>query len=75
MVLGNLRRRPAVAMTVADRDHDLTIHGRAEPLGRASDLPDLVRDLHRLSRRGQFIPRQWDGYLYVVHLNRIFLSS
>lgn len=74
VLLGNLRRDPAVSLTVADRDHDLTIHGRAESLGRASDVPDLVDELHRLSRRGQFIPREWDGYLFVTTIDRIFLS-
>lgn len=74
VLLANLRRRPYISMTVADRDHDVTIHGRADPVGRASDLPELVRDLHALSPRGQFVPRDWDGYLYRVQIERIFIS-
>jgi len=74
LLLRNLEREPAVSITVADREHDLTIHGHADRLGRASDLVELVRELHGLSRRGQFIPRDWDGYLYAVHIDRIFLS-
>jgi pyridoxine/pyridoxamine 5'-phosphate oxidase len=74
MLLRNLERQRAVSMTVADRDHDLTIHGHVDRLGRASELPELVRALHALSRRGQFIPREWDGYLYAVNIDRIFLS-
>src|SRR3989442_796843 len=57
LLLRNLQREPALSMTIADRDHDVTIHGRAEPVGRASDVPGVVRDLHALSRRGQFVPR------------------
>ena len=74
LLLRNLERQPAVSMTVADRDHDVTIHGEAERLGRASDLPDLVTELDALSRRGQFLPRDWDGHLYRVRIERIFLS-
>jgi pyridoxine/pyridoxamine 5'-phosphate oxidase len=74
VLLRNLRQEAAISMTIADRDHDLTIHGRAEPLGKAADLPDLLEELHGLSRRGQFIPRNWDGYLYAVGVERIFLS-
>jgi pyridoxine/pyridoxamine 5'-phosphate oxidase len=73
-LLRNLRHRPHVAMTVADRDHDLTLFGEAESLGLARDLPDLVRRLDHLSRRGRFIPQDWDGFLYQVDIERIFLS-
>jgi pyridoxine/pyridoxamine 5'-phosphate oxidase len=74
LLLRNLERQPAVSMTVTDREHDLTIHGHVDRLGRASDLADLVKQLHGLCRRGQFIPRDWDGFLYAVHPERIFLS-
>lgn len=73
-LLHNLERRPAIAMTVTDRDHDLTVVADGDRLGKASELPDIVRSLHRLSPRGQFTPRDWDGYLYVVRIQRIFLS-
>jgi hypothetical protein len=56
-LLRNLRHQTAVSMTVADREHDLTLHGRANELGRARDLEELVSKLHALSRRGQFLPR------------------
>lgn len=75
LLLRNLQRQAAVSLTVTDRDHDLTIHGDAEALGKATDLPVLVRDLGTLSRRGYFLPRAWDGYLYQVSIDRIFLSS
>ena len=75
LLLRNLRRQPAVAITIADREHDVTIHGQAVPLGKASDLAELVSELHSLSRRGQFIPRDWDGYMYAVRIGRIFLSG
>jgi pyridoxine/pyridoxamine 5'-phosphate oxidase len=74
LLLRNLQQQPAASMTVTDRDHDLTIHGHVDRLGRASDLPELVNKLHGLSRRGQFIPRDWDGFLYAVHIDRIYLS-
>ncbi len=75
VLLRNLERQPAMSMTVTDRDHDLTIHGEAERLGKAGDLVDLVRELSALSRRGYFLPRAWDGYLYRVRMDRIFLSA
>jgi pyridoxine/pyridoxamine 5'-phosphate oxidase len=74
LLLRNLERQPVVSMTVTDRDHDLTIHGHVDRVGRARDLAELVNKLHKLSRRGQFIPRDWDGDIYVVHIDRIFLS-
>jgi pyridoxine/pyridoxamine 5'-phosphate oxidase len=75
VLLRNLQRQPAVSMTIADRDHDLTVHGHGEALGKASDLAALVAELHALSRRGQFLPRDWDGYIYAVGVDRIFLSK
>ncbi len=62
-------------MTIAAPEHDLTIHGEAEAMGQAGDLPELVQALDRLSGRGRFLPRDWDGFLYVVRVDRIFLSS
>ena len=74
-LLGNLRRQSAVALTFTDPDHDATMAGDARLVGRASEVPDLIGDLRRLSRRGQFTPPDWDGYLYAVRVERIFLSS
>jgi hypothetical protein len=74
VLLGNLERRPDVALTIVDRDHDLTLFGEALKLGTASELPGLVDELHALSPRGQFTPRDWNGYLYAVRVERIFLS-
>ena len=74
LLLRNLERHTAIAMTVADRNHDLIIQGEAERVGKASAVPNLLRDLRGLSRRGQFTPEGWDGYLYSVRIERIFLS-
>lgn len=75
VLLRNLERQPAISMTVTDRDHDLTIHGAGECLGKAGDRTDLVMELGALSRRGHFLPSGWDGYLYQVRIDRIFLSA
>jgi pyridoxine/pyridoxamine 5'-phosphate oxidase len=74
-LLADLRRQKAIALTVTDRDHDLTIFGEADLAGRASEVSDLMHNLRRLSRRGQFTPPGWDGYLYAVRIERIFLST
>jgi hypothetical protein len=74
LLLRNLERHIAIAMTVADRAYDLTIQGEAGRVGDASTVPDLLRDLHGLSRRGQFTPEGWKGYLYAVRIERLFLS-
>ena len=42
--------------------------------GEGERVPDLVRDLHGLSRRGQFTPEGWEGYLYAICIERLFLS-
>jgi pyridoxine/pyridoxamine 5'-phosphate oxidase len=75
VLLHTIEHRPAVAMTIIDRDHDVTLFGESVRLGTAGDLPDLVSELHALSRRGQFTPRDWNGFLYAVTLERIFLSA
>jgi hypothetical protein len=74
ILLRNLERRAGIAMTVVDRDHDLTIHGEALRVGHATQVPDLLRELHGLSRRGQFTPETWEGSLYAARIERIFLS-
>lgn len=74
LLLRNLLRDSAISMTVTDRDHDLTIHGEAEQLGKGGDMADLERELGALSRRGHFLPGGWDGFLYRVHIDQIFLS-
>jgi hypothetical protein len=74
LLLRNLERRAAIAMTVVDRNHDLTVRGEAIRVGSASTVPDLMRELHGLSRRDQFTPEGWEGYLYAVRIERIFLS-
>jgi len=74
VLLRNLEGRADVALTVTDADHDVTIHGQARRLGMASQLPDLVTQLHHASKRGQFIPSGWDGYLYEVTIDKIFTS-
>ncbi len=75
LLLRNLERQPAISMTVTDRDHDLTIHGEAEGLGKAGELVDLLSELDALSRRGYFLPKGWNGRLYRARIDRIFLSA
>ena len=70
----NLDRRATLALTVIDQHHDVTIHGTASRVGRATDAAPLVQRLHDLSRRGRFTPRNWDGDLWAVRPERIFLS-
>ncbi|TML93821.1 MAG: hypothetical protein E6G06_00630 [Actinobacteria bacterium] len=51
LLLGNLERHAAIAMTVADRDHDLTIQGDAERVGIASAVPNTRGPTGALSTR------------------------
>lgn len=74
LLLRNLERDSAVAMTIADRSHDLTIQGEAKKVGKASEVPDLLRDLRGISRRGQFTPEGWEGTIFEVRIARLFLS-
>lgn len=74
VLLGNLRRSPAVAITVASPDHDVVINGTAEVLGRARDLPALLDRLRRLSPKGRFTPEDWPGYLCSVKVDKIFVN-
>jgi pyridoxine/pyridoxamine 5'-phosphate oxidase len=73
-LLGDLHRNSTVALSVLAANHDLIVQGRAEKLGRAGDLPELVLDLHRLSRKGRFTPHGWPGYLYAISIDKIFAS-
>jgi hypothetical protein len=63
-----------VALSVIAANHDVIVQGRAELLGKAADLPELMRGLHRLSRKGRFTPHGWPGYLYAITIDKIFAS-
>ena len=73
VLLGNLRRRPEVALTIHSPEHDVIVQGRAVEVGRPDRVPDLMGELHHLTRRGQFTPPGWDGYLYSVEVEKLFL--
>jgi pyridoxine/pyridoxamine 5'-phosphate oxidase len=73
-LLGNLERDATVAVTVIAPHHEVIVQGRGEGLGRPADLSELMRDLHRLSRKGRFTPHGWPGYLYAVAIDKIFAS-
>jgi pyridoxine/pyridoxamine 5'-phosphate oxidase len=73
-LLGDLKRSSRVALSVIAANHDVTVQGQAERLGKVGDLPELMRDLHRLSRKGRFTPHGWPGYLYAVAIDKIFAS-
>ena len=73
-VLGNLRRLPAVALTVTTGEHDVIVQGEAVEVGTASDAKALIAELGAVSRRGQFVPPTWNGYLYRVRPERVFFN-
>ena len=69
----NLQRSPYVAFTVDAQEHGLMAQGRAELAGFAADLRDsLIRELDALMERGRWVPTDWDGAAFRVHLERIF---
>jgi pyridoxine/pyridoxamine 5'-phosphate oxidase len=74
LLLGNLRRNTAVALTVTNPDHTVIVMGQARLLGKPANLPELTVDLHRLSKRGRFTPQGWSGYLYAVTIEKIFVN-
>ena len=73
-LLADLQRDAAVALTVIAPHHDVIVQGRAERLGKATDLPELMRALHRLSKKGRFTPHSWPGYLYTIDIDKIFVN-
>ena len=73
-LLRNLKRSPAVALTVTAPEHDVTVRGQAERLGPAGELDELLERLHSLSKRGRFTPPEWVGELYAVKIEKIFAS-
>lgn len=73
-LLADLHRNSTVALSVIAANHDVIVQGRAELLGKAADLPELMRGLHRLSRKGRFTPHGWPGYLYAITIDKIFAS-
>jgi hypothetical protein len=73
-LLADLRRDDRMALTVIAPHHDVIAQGRGECLGKAADLPELMGQLHRLSRKGRFTPHSWPGYLYTVVIEKIFAT-
>jgi pyridoxine/pyridoxamine 5'-phosphate oxidase len=73
-LLSDLQSGSSVALTVIAPHHDVIVQGSAERLGKAADLPDLMRSLHRLSRKGRFTPHSWPGYIYAIAVDKIFAS-
>lgn len=73
-LLADLRHDNRVALTVIAAHHDVTAQGRAECLGKAAELPELMGQLHRLSRKGRFTPHSWPGYLYCIVIEKIFAT-
>jgi pyridoxine/pyridoxamine 5'-phosphate oxidase len=73
-LLADLRRDCRVALTVIAPHHDVIVQGRAECLGKATDLPELMGQLHRLSKKGRFTPHSWPGYIYSIAIEKIFAS-
>jgi hypothetical protein len=63
-----------VALTVIAPHHDVVVKGRANHLGKAAELPELMAELHRLSRKGRFTPHSWPGHLYSIAVEKIFAS-
>jgi pyridoxine/pyridoxamine 5'-phosphate oxidase len=74
VLLANLRRNPAVALTITNPDHDVIVRGQADLLGKAADLSALIGQLRKLSKKGRFTPEAWPGYLYAVKVGKIFVT-
>ena len=69
----NLQHSPQIAMTVDFKDHGLMAQGQAELEGQASDLRDsLLPELDALMAHGRWLPEDWQGFVYRIHLRRIF---
>lgn len=74
VLLANVRRHTAVAVTVTSNHHDVIMQGEVVEVGRASECQALLADLASVSRRSRFMPATWDGYLYRVTIERIFFN-
>lgn len=69
----NLQRSAHVALTVDAREHGLMAQGQAELVGYAPTLRNsLLPELDRATRREGWLPDDWTGAIYRVHLHRIF---
>lgn len=74
VLLANVRRHSAVAVTVTSSHHDVMMQGEAVEVGRAQECEAILADLGSVSRRAQFMPATWNGYLYRVSIERIFFN-
>jgi hypothetical protein len=68
-LLGNLRRRPAVAFTVGG-----SVSGRGDAVlaGQPGDLPALEPQVSKQLRELQ--ATNWNGYIYELRLKRLFAN-
>jgi len=69
----NLQRSPGVAITVDAPEHGIMGQGQAHYVGMAPELrPTLLAELNRATKRGRWVPEDWDGAVYRLDLTRIF---
>ncbi len=71
----NLQRSQSIALTVDNAVHGIMAQGRAELVGEARELRDsLIRKLEALTLDGRWTPEGWEGMLYRIQLDRIFIK-
>lgn len=74
VLLRNLRRNPAVALTVTNHVHGVMADGKARCMGTAREVPDLVEEIDLVVRRAYLIPPGWDGELWALDVDHIFAN-
>jgi pyridoxine/pyridoxamine 5'-phosphate oxidase len=69
----NLQRSLRIALTVDAPDHGLMAQGVAELAGAARELRStLLPELDRATKRGRWLPQDWEGLVYRARLSRLF---
>jgi len=70
----NLAANPRVGFSICDPKHAVMGQGRAEAVGHAADLEELIGELAAATTAGRFTPDGWEGSINSISISRVFAN-
>jgi pyridoxine/pyridoxamine 5'-phosphate oxidase len=70
----NVTSNNRIGLSVSDSSRAVVGQGRAERVGAATELSDLISEVAAASPSGRFTPNGWDGDIFRVDFTRLFAS-